>query len=174
MPRAALAGAVPSGGYDNLEIDAGATSWFFTGNAARPAMITRHLSASPLATCSNWTVYRNMKDAWGTVGQSYVLHRARGTTQSFTYEAGQSSTLGVGESVSTPGGGFSNDGTVSVTTTAEQDFPTFGVANVHYRTEFQMAEFTQTCGPIAKITPSTPATMPAKKKFCNPIIQDCT
>jgi hypothetical protein len=174
VPRAELAAAVVSGGYDNLEIDVGATSWFFTENAARPAVITRQLSASPQATCTNWTLYRGLKKAWGTVGQSYVGRGARGTTQSFTYEAGQSSTLGVGESVSTPAGGFTNAGTVSVSTTAEQGFPTFGVANVNYRTEFKMAEYTQTCTPVAKITPGALATMPTAKKSCNPIINDCT
>jgi hypothetical protein len=102
-----------------------------------------------------------------------VLPGARGTTQTFTYESGQSSTLGIGESVSTPAGGFSSDGTDSVSTTAQQGFPTYGVAKVLDRTEFQMAEFTQACGPIAKIAAGTPATT-GKKKFCNPVINDCT
>jgi hypothetical protein len=171
VPRAALAAAAASGAYDNLEINAGAASWFFTVNEVRLGLVVRHLATSPRTTCTNWSLYRNLKDAFATVGQSYVLRRARGTTQTFKYSAGQASTLGVGLSVNTPDGGFSGDGTDTVSTFAEQDFPTFGVAKVKYRTEFQMAEYTRTCGPIAK-TGRMPAA--ARKKFCNPVIEDCT
>ena len=36
-----------------------------------------------------------------------------------------------------------------------------------------MAEYTQSCGPIAKISAPAPETA-GKKKSCNPVINDCT
>lgn len=146
VPQATLSSVAASSGIANLEADSGSSSWFFTRKASGPATATRVNLAVPKIgpTCTPWIYQNQLKRAWATVGQSYDPH-ATHVTQGFTYGAGQSSTLGVGFSTSNKVGSFSADGTDSVSSEAGQSFPSFGVSNVLYRTQFREARYRRSC-----------------------------
>ena len=150
VPRAALKAAATTGGYANLEIDAGSAVWFTTEAAASPAVTTGHLAVATPDRCTGWRWYKKLKPATGTVGQSYVLRSGSGVRQSFTYAVGQSSTLGIGLSGSNKFGSWSAGGTDTVTKDGSASFPSFGVGNIWYQTGFKMGEFRDACAAEAR------------------------
>jgi hypothetical protein len=156
---ATLASVAVSGDYANLEADSGTSSWFFTRKVAgkSPAASVNLTGARP-ETCSGWVYRRQLKQAWGRVGQSYVARNATHVTQGFTYGQGQTSTLGVGISQSDKIGSFHASGTNSESASATQGFPTFGPSNVWDNTRFRIARYYDLCGRGGKTVggPSAP------------------
>jgi hypothetical protein len=154
VPPAKLRSADVSSGYANLEADSGTASWSFTWKTAGDSPVVRvhPLHFSP-ATCSGWVYQRQIKRAWATVGQSYILHNATHVKQKFVYGKGQSSSLGLGISPSGKVGTFTAGGTESESTNTKQGFPTFGPSNVLYRTLFRMARYYVFCARGGRIAP---------------------
>jgi hypothetical protein len=104
-----------------------------------------NLLAEPLIqTCGTPFFYADLGSQSTNIEQSYVLP-ATDVNQNFTYGSGQSSTLGMGLSTSSPNYGFSADGTYSVSTTSSWSYPDQGQGNVHWESYFEVGEYEQIC-----------------------------
>jgi hypothetical protein len=74
------------------------------------------------------------------VGETYVP--SNHAKQQFTYDRGQSSTIGAGTSASGKNGSFADDGSYSWSNSLKEAWPTFGARrSVWYRTEFDFGEY---------------------------------
>jgi hypothetical protein len=150
---AELAADAVSGTYANLEVQAGTRSWFVAWNTADPAPAIRlHLAGATPAICET-ELQRQLKPAWAIVGQSYALSNIPSITQSFTYSASQSSTLGVGFSPTAKFGSFSASGTVSNSTTTGEVFPSYGRGNEWYQTLFRVGLYVKACSTGGHVRP---------------------
>lgn len=109
------------------------------------------LTGSQPALCTNPQFVKSFGPQWALVGQTYVT--TSGVTQGFTYQYGQSSSLGVGVSPDAAPGTFSQGGTMSQSSTLSETFPTYGAhTNVYYFTEFVYGLFKIAC--VAGRTPN--------------------
>jgi hypothetical protein len=156
VPEAAL---VPeaTNGVVNMEADSGSASysfpWALSARAARQAAVsnlssvTANLSNGVPWVCGGVTKVASLGPQWARVGQTYVP--VTGASQTFTYDQGQSSSLGVGYSGSSGrAGSFHADGTASWSTDTGQGFPTYGGrTDVWYRTEFIYGKYKRVCLP---------------------------
>jgi hypothetical protein len=130
-PGTLSANAVSSG-FVNLEADSGSATWFFSADAAKPAATAIRLTGAGTESpdyCTPWKEVKNLGPQPSIVGQAYIASDYKHVTDSFTYTAGQSSSLGVGISPSGKKGTFTASGTVSTSSTANQSFPTEGPGN---------------------------------------------
>lgn len=102
-----------------------------------------NLVAEPKLPYCVRSVYRHLGQRVTNVEQSYTT--VNGIAMSFTYGQGQSSSLGVGQSVDNPNGGFSGDGTAGVSTKA-QGFPTYTKKSYnHWESYFLVDEIKYAC-----------------------------
>jgi len=142
-----------------------------TASARQLASVTNrngrvNLLAEPDSTCTNPKVKKHLGLHWTAVGATY--NSDPHITQAFTYETGQSSSLGVGLSDSGKAGSYNADGTDSVTSDGSQSFPANGAGREIYETKFVFNEYWWQCGPIGKVSVnSSPA------RACNQIISIC-
>jgi hypothetical protein len=144
-----------SSGLANLEADSGSATWFFSTDAAKPASTTIRLTGAgtePPDYCTPWKEVKNLGIEPAIVGQAYIASNYKHVTDSFTYTAGQSSSLGVGISPSGKKGTFTADGTESTSSTKNQGFPTQGPGNTLYLTFFKVAVYHDVCGTTGKVT----------------------
>jgi hypothetical protein len=89
-------------------------------------------------------VYKHLGQKVTNVAQSYTT--VNGIDMGFTYGQGQSSSLGVGQSIDNPNGGFSGDGTTGVSTTRTQSMPTYTTKSYnHWQTYFLVDEIQYRC-----------------------------
>jgi hypothetical protein len=94
-------------------------------------------------------LYRHLGLKLTNVEQSYTT--VNGINMGFTYGQGQTSSLGVGESLNNPNGGFHGDGTAGVSTTRTQGFPTYTTKSYnHWQTYFLVDEIEYVC-PIGNL-----------------------
>ena len=101
-------------------------------------------SLMPQLRCAPTKYQNSLGKQWATVGATFSTIRR--VTQRFTYEAGQSSTLGIGVSTTDKAGSFHADHTDTVTRHLGDPFPAErGVSGWHYRTEFIYHQFSQQC-----------------------------
>lgn len=155
VPAGVLHSVANSSGYANLEADSGTGSWFFTRKATDLGTVgSVNIAGASPATCSGWVFQHQVKKAWGTVGQAYILSNATHVHEKFSYAKGQSSTLGVGVSPSGKVGSFSANGSESESKTGSVGFPGFGPSNVLYRTLWRMALYRDLCGRGGKVMTS--------------------
>jgi hypothetical protein len=103
-----------------------------------------NLEVLPGASACGTKFLRNVGSEATNVLQSYST--ISGMSQTFTYGSGQSSSLGVGISYSGESAGFSASGTVSVSTSSSQGFPTqSGAAKNHWESYFEVGEWVTAC-----------------------------
>jgi hypothetical protein len=156
MPVAKLA-PEESYGVVNLEADAPSSIYFFpvavtknAGDAYLPsANVVANLAASsdltatpefPGCAGTGWKYVKYLGKHTGTVGETYVL--TSHVSQHFTYEVGQSSSIGVGISGSGSSGSFADEGTFSWSANYGQDYPTKGAnTSVWWQTNFKFGEY---------------------------------
>jgi hypothetical protein len=172
-PAAAEAEAAP-GGIVNLELDARSPTSFGIYSFSRRVVRTAHgvllddattdgaphavpaedvsiaMAATgagpiPLAIPCGWAKLKTYKPSWS------VLEGTYSTTgyikESFSYDTGQSSNLGVGQSTSGKKGTFKEDGTASASATFGEDFRShYGDSSFRYETEFIHSKFGYSCG----------------------------
>jgi hypothetical protein len=94
----------------------------------------------PLCGFGNWNYTKSLGKHWATVGETYVPSNQ--AKQQFTYDRGQSSTIGAGTSASGTNGSFADDGSYSWSSSLKEAWPTFGARrSVWYRTEFHFGEY---------------------------------
>jgi hypothetical protein len=102
-------------------------------------------AAKPAAVVCGWVAIKNYAPVWTVVGATFDT--TDDVTQHFTYNYGEQSSLGVGLSGSGTGGSFSQSGTVTVSSTATEDFPpSTGAIDTRYETQFVNTEYGYTCG----------------------------
>lgn len=96
-----------------------------------------------LPYCTRY-LYRHLGQKITNVEQSYTT--VNGISMSFSCGNGQHSSLGVGESLNNPNGGFHGDGTTGVSTTHVQSFPTYTAKSYnHWQTYFLAEEIQYVC-----------------------------
>lgn len=136
----------------NLEADTPSAGAIFpvavtrnAGDARLPAanvvanLTPGHAVFPGCASGDGWQYVRNLGKAKGTVGSTYVP--TSHATQQFTYDVGQSSSIGFGYSTEA-GGGFKFGGTASWSSSLRTAWPTFGAnRSVWYQTEFNFGEY---------------------------------
>lgn len=160
-----------SGGYANMEVQAGTAHWFFPVLAARPSVTqVPALSGLPDPCGGSWTFWRHLRRPWVTVLQGYIVRsrRTKGDTFSTSYSQGASSTLGMDV-----GGNADNfadataDGTDSESANGTVTFPTLkSKGYAHFQTQFQASEFWQIC-PDDNSGSHEPYCGPCPKVQCN-------
>jgi hypothetical protein len=152
----ALLKAAVYNGYANLEIDSGTASWSlpYRASTASPADSPAATANVPTVNLSSripsrfpppcsWVYVKQLKPAWTQVGQGYVL--TSGISQQFTYDSGQSSSLGVGLSESGDAGSFHADGTRSESSGQSQNFRKHFKGYDWYESEFRVAKDALDC-----------------------------
>jgi len=110
-----------------------------------------NLQAAP-QTCGAPQLVQKLGLRWVAVATTFSLISY--VTQDFDYSEGQSSTLEVGESASGKSGSLSEDGSVSVSSTADQGFPATNRGNERYLTEFAFGKYKVKCAPGGHVTPA--------------------
>jgi catechol 2,3-dioxygenase-like lactoylglutathione lyase family enzyme len=152
VPQTALRAAAIEQGWANLEIDSvSGASWSFSYQTDPAAAEQANLTAANPGIChtvtaSPWQYLRQLRKAWGVVGQGYIVRgkHTKGDYVSFTYKQGQSSALGLGVSVKGYDVGYSAEGTEKEWTTDVQGFPSRH-HNAWFRTLFRVALYRQLC-----------------------------
>lgn len=147
-------------------------------------VVSGTVTTSSGKAAAGWNYVRYLGKHTGTVGETYVL--TSHASQHFTYEVGQSSSIGVGISASGKSGSFGNSGTFSWSASYGQDYPTVGAnRSVWWQTNFKFGEYScyiptaahtwyadhvngYAGGMIIKNPTSTPST-PAR--FCDPLLR---
>jgi hypothetical protein len=197
LPVAKLA-PEESYGVVNLQADAPSAIAFFpvavtrnSGDAYLPSTHVANLDATPgspeLPACGydGWNYIRYLGKHVGTVGETYVL--TSHATQQFSYSAGQSSSIEMGESGSGAVGSFHDIGTRSASSGMTEGWPRYGAnKSVWYQTNFKFGEYTCRIlgytfyldavngwagGTINKKPTSIPST---PSKYCNPQLPGTT
>ncbi len=145
-------------------------------------MVTNLTSAVPGCAGAGWNYVRNLGRHWATVGETYVL--TTGAAQTFTYSKGQSSSIGIGMSLSGAGGSFADAGTSSWSSSHSEKWATYGAnRSVWYQTEFNFGEYSCSIPRAARTiymvrvngfaggaTIKTPTSIPGTPaKFCEPL-----
>jgi hypothetical protein len=149
LPVAKLA-PEESYGVVNLEADTSSAGTIFpvavTRNAGDSYLPSGHVVANlrpggfPGCAGAGWYFIQDLGKHVGTVGESYVLTSR--ATQEFTYNSGQSSSIGVGWSNVGKTRTFTIMGTFSWSSSLSEEWPTFGAnRSVWYQTEFKFGEF---------------------------------
>jgi hypothetical protein len=143
-----LAKLMPEASYGvvNLEADTTSATYSFpvvvTKNdgdaylAGSPSDVNLVANGDPSCDATGVWVYQgSLGKRWAVVGETYVP--TSHATQHFQYEIGQSSSLGVGVSVTDKAGSFDEHGTYSWSSSLKESWPTYGAdRSVWYTTQF--------------------------------------